>query len=287
MRMRSAKSRRSAVRPVYRVYAQVTTQSTSVAPEEEHGRGPQGARGVVLHALVQTLLDEEGARQRQERVDHDQPEADEEGAAVGTQERPEPEVLAPRGLGGDVDVGLVVGRWQRVDRGQQLRRGSQRDAAAGAARGCAAAPEAASRHCGPGRCDEGAHPLGLGGAVPQRRGDAAGGGRVRGRGSTTSSSSRSSPGPWSSARYSGDDASSSSWVPLSATRPSATSTMRSARRRVERRWAMSTVVRSAMISRSVAWICSSVRVSTDDVASSSTSTRGSVSTARAMEMRWR
>ena len=106
-------------------------------------------------------------------------------------------------------------------------------------------------------------------------------------GSTTSSSSRSSPGPWSSARYSGDDASSSSWVPLSATRPSATSTMRSARRRVERRWAMSTVVRSAMISRSVAWICSSVRVSTDDVASSSTSTRGSVSTARAMEMRWR
>ncbi len=36
---------------------------------------------------------------------------------------------------------------------------------------------------------------------------------------------------------------------------------------------MSRVVRPVMISRNVVWICSSVRVSTDDVASSSTSTR--------------
>ena len=71
MRMRSAKSRRSAVRPVYRVYAQVTTQSTSVAPRKSADAVHERARGVVLHALVQTLLDQERARQRQERVDHD------------------------------------------------------------------------------------------------------------------------------------------------------------------------------------------------------------------------
>ena len=169
MRMRSAKSRRSAVRPVYRVYAQVTTQSTSVAPRKSTDAVHKAPVAWCCTPSFETLLDQEGARQRQERVDHDQPEADEERAAVGTQERPEPEVLAPRGLGGDVDVGLVVGRWQRVDRGQQL-------GGVGAEPRCpppaphadaAAAPEAASRHCrAAARCDDGAHPVGLGRCGP-------------------------------------------------------------------------------------------------------------------------
>ena len=80
---------------------------------------------------------------------------------------------------------------------------------------------------------------------------------------------------------------SSSWVPSSTVWPFSMTMMRSARRSVERRCAIRIVVRCSMISRNVAWICSSVRESIDDVASSSTSTRGSVSTARAIAMRCR
>ncbi len=53
--------------------------------------------------------------------------------------------------------------------------------------------------------------------------------------------------------------------------------MRSASRRVERRWAMRIVVRPAISSRRVAWMASSVVASTAEVASSSTRIRGSVS----------
>ena len=56
---------------------------------------------------------------------------------------------------------------------------------------------------------------------------------------------------------------------------------------VERRCAMSSVVRPAVSARRVSWMAASVAVSTADVASSSTSTRGSVSTALASATRCR
>ena len=57
--------------------------------------------------------------------------------------------------------------------------------------------------------------------------------------------------------------------PLSTTWPLSTTTMRSASVSVDRRCAMRIVVRAAAIRRRVAWISSSIRASTDEVASSS------------------
>ena len=64
-------------------------------------------------------------------------------------------------------------------------------------------------------------------------------------------------------------------------------TISSASEIVERRWATTNVVRPAITSRSPSLIASSVRASTDDVASSRISTRGSASSARAIATRWR
>ena len=80
---------------------------------------------------------------------------------------------------------------------------------------------------------------------------------------------------------------SSSWVPMSTSRPPSRTAIRSASARVERRWAMSRVVRPAMTPRSASWISCSTRASTAEVASSRSSSRGSVRMARASATRWR
>ena len=97
----------------------------------------------------------------------------------------------------------------------------------------------------------------------------------------------SSSRPVSSSRYAGLRAISSSWVPSSATRPPSSRTTRSARWRVETRWATISDVRPASTSRSPVKIVSSVLESTALVASSSSSTLGSVRTARASATRCR
>ena len=63
--------------------------------------------------------------------------------------------------------------------------------------------------------------------------------------------------------------------------------MRSARCRVERRWATSSVVRSAMTPRRASWIASSILASMALVASSRIRIRGSDRMARARAIRWR
>ena len=75
--------------------------------------------------------------------------------------------------------------------------------------------------------------------------------------------------------------------PSRSTRPPSSTTIRSARCSVERRCATRMVVRPTMSRRSVAWISSSIRLSIDEVASSSSRIRGSVSRARARVIRWR
>ena len=97
----------------------------------------------------------------------------------------------------------------------------------------------------------------------------------------------SSSGPVMSCRYSAQRSFSSSWVPLSATRPWSRTTIRSARFSVDRRCAMISVVRPRIISRSAAWISASRRGSMAEVASSSSSSRGSVTSARASATRCR
>ena len=63
--------------------------------------------------------------------------------------------------------------------------------------------------------------------------------------------------------------------------------MSSARAIVESRWAITNVVRPAITSRSAALIACSVEASTDEVASSRIRIRGSLSSARAIAIRWR
>ena len=63
--------------------------------------------------------------------------------------------------------------------------------------------------------------------------------------------------------------------------------MSSASAIVESRCAITNVVRPRITSRSAALISRSVVASTDDVASSRISTRGSASSARAIAIRWR
>ncbi len=91
----------------------------------------------------------------------------------------------------------------------------------------------------------------------------------------------------SNPRNCGDRSRSSAAVPMSTTRPRSTSAIRSARSRVERRCAMSSVVRSAVTARRVAWMAASVAGSTALVASSRISSRGSVSRALANASRCR
>ena len=80
---------------------------------------------------------------------------------------------------------------------------------------------------------------------------------------------------------------SSSCGPCSTIWPRSSTTSRSALRSVLRRWAMAMVVRPRTRLSSAFWISFSVVVSTEDVASSRIRMRGSISSARAIEMRWR
>ncbi len=108
------------------------------------------------------------------------------------------------------------------------------------------------------------------------------------RTSPASMPSASSPGPEMSIVYSGQRSVSSSCVPMSATRPELSSTaIRSARFSVERRCAISSVVRPCMTRCKVAWMSASIRGSTAEVASSSSSSRGLVISARASATRCR
>ena len=90
--------------------------------------------------------------------------------------------------------------------------------------------------------------------------------------STASSSLRRAPRPWRAPRRSGARwPCSSAWVPSATTRPSSSSSTRSARAIVESRWAMTIVVRSpASASSSASWISCSTATSMADVASSRT-----------------
>jgi hypothetical protein len=56
---------------------------------EDGGDHPQGMRGVLLHAVVDAEPDERGPGQREERVEHDQRQADGEGLAERTGEAPQ------------------------------------------------------------------------------------------------------------------------------------------------------------------------------------------------------
>ena len=73
------------------------------------------------------------------------------------------------------------------------------------------------------------------------------------------------------------------WVPLSMILPSCTTRITSARRMVDRRWAMMKEVRPVMTFSMAFWMSCSVTVSTELVASSSTKMRGSASSARAKD----
>ena len=87
--------------------------------------------------------------------------------------------------------------------------------------------------------------------------------------------------------YSAELSSSSSWRSVAATRPSSSTTISSASAIVERRWAITNVVRPAISSCSARLISCSVEASTDEVASSRIRMRGSATIARAIAMRWR
>ena len=89
------------------------------------------------------------------------------------------------------------------------------------------------------------------------------------------------------AAYRPGDDTSSSWVPDSTTRPASSTWMRSAWRTVDSRWAITMTVRSRPTSSSERWMEASVSLSTAEVASSSTSTGGSLRMARAIDSRWR
>ena len=80
-------------------------------------------------------------------------------------------------------------------------------------------------------------------------------------------------------------ASSSPCVPRSAIRPRSRTKITSALRIVERRWAIAIVVRPRMSGASACWTMRSLAVSSEEVASSRMSTRGSRSTARARATR--
>mmetsp|Transcript_61500 Transcript_61500/g.145436 ORF Transcript_61500/g.145436 Transcript_61500/m.145436 type:complete len:139 (+) Transcript_61500:1561-1977(+) len=82
--------------------------------------------------------------------------------------------------------------------------------------------------------------------------------------------------------YAPSRATSCSCVPFSTTRPCANTKMLSALRMVDRRWAMTMVVRPAMLLSSASCTTRSLSLSRADVASSNRSTRGFLRIARAI-----
>src|SRR5699024_839453 len=77
------------------------------------------------------------------------------------------------------------------------------------------------------------------------------------------------------------------WVPCSTTSPASITTITSAARIVDNRCAITTEVRPCCSFANASWMSASVRVSTDDVASSRISRRGLDKNARAMVSNWR
>ena len=78
-----------------------------------------------------------------------------------------------------------------------------------------------------------------------------------------------------------------SWLPWATIRPCSSTTISSASAIVERRWAITNVVRPAIASARASLMLCSVEASTEEVASSRISTRGSATSARAIASRWR
>ena len=65
----------------------MTHQSTSVVTRNRADAAHSAPRGVLLHAVVEPVLHEQRPGERQQRVEHDEGEADEErggGTAAGT-----------------------------------------------------------------------------------------------------------------------------------------------------------------------------------------------------------
>src|SRR5690606_775532 len=87
---------------------------------------------------------------------------------------------------------------------------------------------------------------------------------------------------WVMAQYSPRRAINSSWLPRSTMRPSSRTRIRSASRTVDNRCAMMKLVRSRRNSVIACWISTSVRVSTELVASSRINSCGRARNARAM-----
>ena len=124
--------------------------------EEQRRRDEQHAFRALLHAAVQPALDEQRPGERDERVEDDEPEPDQQRLAVRAQEAAEPEGLVRLRLGRDVDLGIVVGRRQRLDRGDELGRDLQRGRAR-CTHTAAAAPSSAHSHAQL-RCDRDERP---------------------------------------------------------------------------------------------------------------------------------
>ena len=127
------------------------------------------------------------------------------GRAVRAEERAQPEALARCGFGGDVDLGVVVGGRQRVDRCEQLGGGREREPPPALRADAPLPAEPAARDRGSGGRDECPDRLGRVAAIPERGRDPSTPRRGADRSavtavaaatsSSTASASTSSPGP--------------------------------------------------------------------------------------------
>ena len=104
----------------------MSSQSAVTVRKKQRRRGEQHLLRALQHALVEAALHQEGAGEHEDRVGHDEGEPDQHLLAVRTDEAAQPEGLVLVRFRGDVDVGLVVGRRQRFDGGDELGRDLQR-----------------------------------------------------------------------------------------------------------------------------------------------------------------
>ena len=105
----------------------MTTQSIPTVSREGRARPPQHARVAGIDTEIESALHEQGTEQRQHAVERDEHESEREPFRPRSDE---PEELEPLGgFGGRelaVDLGLVLGRRQPVELGEQLGRGGER-----------------------------------------------------------------------------------------------------------------------------------------------------------------